>query len=81
MSSASGAPAHKWDVPIQHMKITDDAAEVCVSALSLPAVLDASTAERFVEELRSMRVEDVGRYVRDLIFPPFQLTYSLPFLF
>ncbi len=63
MSSSSGAPAHKWDAPIQHMKITDDVADVHVSALNLPAVLDASTAERFVEELRSMRVEDVGRFL------------------
>lgn len=54
---SSAPPSHKWEAPVQHMKITD---EIPLSSLSLPAVLDATTAERFVEQLRTFRIEDVG---------------------
>jgi hypothetical protein len=39
------------------MKITD---EVVVSASDVPIVLDATTSERFVEELRVFRIEEIG---------------------
>jgi hypothetical protein len=56
--ASSAPPAHKWEAPRQHMKITDEPTHTLAS--DLPAVLDATTAERYVEQLKVFKLEDIG---------------------
>lgn len=48
---------NKWDPPNQHMKITDD---IAMSAADVPIVVDAVLAEKYVEDLKIFRLEDIG---------------------